>query len=414
MTLIWLERFAENVGAGKPVLTRASCAPRCTLFLAPLDLLADLARHGALLELGDVLPERVLEVLGCLDDLRGSRGPSWAGTSPAGRGCCSRRRSCASSETADSIDWPLLVTSIFPARSSASDEQPNRVELPAVRLLGELVGERAPARHLAVARPVLDPRKHLGERAALGVEDGLPVLDRTRCELGEDRREPLEVLARSVSDVQVLLRHARGRLFESVEDIREGLRENLRRRRARRRSRTASGLRSLPRKKTVPARSACAEQPAELVLVPPLPPLLLGDERRLVLRLRAALLAAEDLLRAVELDRLAVDRLVERGDPEDGALAPPGSGAAPPRRRRRARSGSASVRWTSMSPVDDLAAVEVEARLERLDVEEACATAAAARAPRPSRREPRATSPGFGAIPARCRSQSSSAGDGMR
>ena len=63
-----------------------------------------------------------------------------------------------------------------------------------------------------------------------------------------------------------------------------------------------------------------AEQTTQLLLVPALPPLLLRDERSLVLRLRATLLAAEDLLRAVELDGLAVDGFVERRDPEDRIL----------------------------------------------------------------------------------------------
>ena len=51
-----------------------------------------------------------------------------------------------------------------------------------------------------------------------------------------------------------------------------------------------------------------------------LPPLLLGNEPGLVLRLRAALLAAEDLLRAEELDGRSVDCVVEYSDPEDRVL----------------------------------------------------------------------------------------------
>ena len=80
------------------------------------------------------------------------------------------------------MTWPLLVASILPARSSATTKQADDVELPAERLLGEVVGERAAARRLAVARAVLDAREHLGERAAVGIEDRLAALGRGRGE----------------------------------------------------------------------------------------------------------------------------------------------------------------------------------------------------------------------------------------
>ena len=77
-------------------------------------------------------------------------------------------------------------------------------------------------------------------------------------------------------------------------------------------------------------------------------------------------------MRAEELDRLAVDGVVERGDPEDRALSPSGCAAAPPRLRVETPPGSREREVDAMSPVDDLPAVEVEAGLERLDVEKVC------------------------------------------
>src|SRR5262249_16071133 len=63
------QRLAENLGGGKRV-RRKERVGLSDAILALLNLLSDLSRDRALLELGDVLTEGVLERLGRLDDLR--------------------------------------------------------------------------------------------------------------------------------------------------------------------------------------------------------------------------------------------------------------------------------------------------------------------------------------------------------
>ena len=58
----------------------------------------------------------------------------------------------------------------------------------------------------------------------------------------------------------------------------------------------------------------------------------LGDERGLILRLRATLLATEDLLRTVDLNGLSVDGFVDAATPTSHSSLPD-SGAGPPRSR---------------------------------------------------------------------------------
>ena len=90
--------------------------------------------------------------------------------------------------------WPLLVASIFPARSSDSTSSRTDLEVPAEGLLRELVGQVAAARGVAVVGALLDPGEDLLERAVLDAEDGLALLVAQQAEAGEDRREALEVV----------------------------------------------------------------------------------------------------------------------------------------------------------------------------------------------------------------------------
>ena len=83
------------------------------------------------------------------------------------------------------------------------------------------------------------------------------------------------------------------------------------------------------------AQDGLLEEPFELALMPLEPRLLLGDECQLRLGLGRAFLAGEHLLRAVDLDRLAVDRVVQGGGPEQAPGFRPGCGCVA--RRRWAR-----------------------------------------------------------------------------
>ena len=91
---------------------------------------------------------------------------------------------------ADSIVCPLLVASIFPARSSTTTSRrtcriPSRMAEP-----GEIVGQRlSRSRLIAVLVLVLDPRNDLGERAGTSVlKTGLPLSVADQTELGEEPR----------------------------------------------------------------------------------------------------------------------------------------------------------------------------------------------------------------------------------
>ena len=134
----------------------------------------------------------------------------------------------ASTPVTESIVWPLLVASILPARSSDEDEQAHDLEVPAERLLGELVGEVATARGVAVVGALLDAVEHLLQRAALGAEDGLALLVAQEAEAAEDAGQPLEVL-RGEERVDALLhvRRLGGGLLEAVEDLGQHLAEHL-------------------------------------------------------------------------------------------------------------------------------------------------------------------------------------------
>ena len=68
------------------------------------------------------------------------------------------------------------------------------------------------------------------------------------------------------------------------------------------------------------AQDRLAEQALQVRTVALLAPSLLADQRGLVRRLRLARLAGQHLPRSVELDGGAVDRVVERHDPEDRAF----------------------------------------------------------------------------------------------
>ena len=87
-------------------------------------------------------------------------------------------------------------------------------------------------------------------------------------------------------------------------------------------------------------------------------------------RLRLALLAGEHLLRAEQLDGLAVDRVVERDGPEDVLALLLAARAQLRRERLELLAVVGEVDVEHHVAVDDLAAVDGEAGLEGLGVEE--------------------------------------------
>ena len=99
----------------------------------------------------------------------------------------------------------------------------------------------------------------------------------------------------------------------------------------------ASGLRSLPRNQIWPDRARGPQPPAQLVHVPALADLFLGDERGAVRRRRVAPLLLDHLLGAVGLAHLPADVLVDGDDPEDGSSARSGCGRGLPRQLRGGR-----------------------------------------------------------------------------
>ena len=120
-------------------------------------------------------------------------------------------------------------------------------------------------------------------------------------------------------------------------------------------------------------------EPAQFVLVPPLPNFLFADERGFVRRFRFAFLPGEHLLGAEELDGLAVDRVVERDGPEHALALLLAAGT---QLRRECLEGCAILREVDVEhhvAIDDLATMDGEARLEGLRVEERVRSAAAAR-----------------------------------
>src|SRR5439155_8052100 len=119
------------------------------------------------------------------------------------------------------------------------------------------------------------------------------------------------------------------------------------------------------------AREACGLHEApQLVVVPALTDPLLCDESGGVLALRLALLAGEHLLRSEQPDGLPVDRLAEGDGPEDvlPLLLAPGTKLGRERLELLAVVGEVEVEHHVA--VDDLAAVDGEAGLEGLGLEE--------------------------------------------
>ena len=241
----------------------------------------------------------------------------------------------------------------------------------------------------------------------------MPLSSRKQPKAAEDGREALEILG-GEQRVDALL-HVGGRAAASLKRSKTSGSTWPRISAALLPTSTARspGLRSLPRKYTLPDRQAALRSRRSSSWWRREPHLLLADERGLVCGLRLALLPREHLLRAEKLDGLAIDRVVQRHGPEDVlALLL----AARAQLRGECLERLAVVREVDVEhhvAVHDLAAVDGEARLEGLGVEERVRGLRL-----PERREHLGVEP-LGVARLRVdavakRSQSSSAGVGMR
>ena len=195
--------------------------------LVARDLLAQLGDDGAGVQLPHLAAEGVAEGLGGLHQLleldallRAERRlPEQVVV----------RERVARLDAGDRVDRLALAGRLdLPGAQEREDEQAHDLEVPAERLLRELVGEVAAARGVAVVRALLDAVEDLLQRAALDAEDGLALLVAQEAEAAEHRRQALEVLG-GEEGVGALLHVGRlgGGLLEAVEDLGQHLAEHL-------------------------------------------------------------------------------------------------------------------------------------------------------------------------------------------
>ena len=252
-------------------------------------------------QLVDLVSEGVLEVLGGLDALTTSRCPSSGGSDGAEQVVV--REAFPGLDAGRRVDRLTFAksASIEPARSSdranrrtTSKSQPNgSFANSSARNLPLACRRSSPARRSAA--------EHFGQRRDVGPEDGLALLVAQQAEVPEDGGQALKVL-RGEQRIDALLQFGRlgGGFLEAIEDLREHLPRisaallptSTRDRRGYGRCR---GSRRCPRD------SAAFSSRRSSSWWRRLPNLLLGDERRLVRRLRLALLPREHLLGAEEL-----------------------------------------------------------------------------------------------------------------
>ena len=111
-------------------------------------------------------------------------------------------------------------------------------------------------------------------------------------------------------------------------------------------------------------------EPAQFILVPPLPNFLFADERGFVRRLGFAFLPRQHLLGAEELDGLAVYRVVERDSPKHALALLLTAGAQFRRKCLEGRAIFSEMDVKHHVAIDNLSTMDGEACLERLGVEE--------------------------------------------
>ena len=117
------------------------------------------------------------------------------------------------------------------------------------------------------------------------------------------------------------VRRSGRRFLEAVEDLRQNVPEDLRRTLPDIHGAVA-GTAIVAAEVHTARKAGRLQEPAELVLMSALTHLLFSDESGFVRRPGLALLACQHLLRAEQLDRFAIDRIVESDGPEHLACAP--------------------------------------------------------------------------------------------
>ena len=185
----------------------------------------------------------------------------------------------------------------------------------------------------------------------------------------EDGSEPPQALGRE-ERVQVLLVHPRGGLAEPVEDVRQGLAEGAGGGLAHVHCRVL-GAAVVAAEEDRTREQRLFEEPLQLFQVPAQAHLLLGDERRLVPSLGAALLTGKDLAGAERPDGLPIDGAVQRGDPEERAPLPLAPGPSLGDRPLVLSAGLGKRQVERDVALAHQTVVQVEARFERLHVQEA-------------------------------------------
>ena len=211
---------------------------------------------------GASVPNVSLNAAARLDDLVEVDALLRAGTRRRGRGCCSRRSSFASGPVAPSKVWPLLVTSIAPARSS---ESTNRRTTSKSQPNGSVANSSArylPGGRLAVAGAAA--RFARRPRARGPCSASITTLPALGADAGRGSRTP----AAGPGGSSAMSRASRPFLTSASwpRPRRSGRRPRARRCRGSRLAarptsvEPAAGLRSLPRKKTLPFEERLARR----------------------------------------------------------------------------------------------------------------------------------------------------------
>ncbi len=368
---------SRTVGPGKSVRDELAVRGRNGV-LMPRDFLAKLGDDGAGIELADFASKRVPEGLGRLHELL-----ELDALLRAERGLAEKvvvREGVAGFDSCRGVDCLALAGRLdFSGAQQRQHEQANDFEVPTERFLRELVREEPAAGGVPVVGAFLDPRQHLCQGTAFNAKDGLPLFVAQEPEAAKHRREALKVLGgKQRIDALLHVGWPRRGFLEAVEYLRKHVAQDVRRALAHVDSPVVRAA-VIATEANAARQAGGLHEPAQFILVPPLPNFLFADESGFVRRLGLALLPCQHLLRAEELDGLAVYGVVERHSPKHTLALLLTAG---PQFRSECLEGRAIFGEMDVKhhvAIDDLATMDGEARLEGLGVEERVATAAAAR-----------------------------------
>ena len=332
-------------------------------------LLAKLGDDGSGIQLADFASKSVPEGLGSLHELLELDALLWAERSLPEEVVVRKR--VARFDSCRGVDCLTFAGRLnFSSAQQREDEQANSFEVPTERLLRELVGEEPSASRVAVVSTFFDPGEHLRQRAAFDPKDRLTLFVAQEPKAPKDRRQALKVLG-GEQRIHALL-HVGWPccgFLETVEYLRENVTQNVRGALAHVDSpivRTAI----IATEAYAASQAGGLQEPAEFILVAPQPKLFFADQSGFVRRLCLALLPCEHLLRAEELDGLAVYRIVEGNGPKHVfALLL----TTCPQFRSECLEGRAILGKMDVKhhvAADDFATMNGEARFEGLGVEE--------------------------------------------